>query len=386
MKGRRGLDAFMSFTFQSSGRQTPQLRDGQERRRMRRGVVLVYACFLMIIILGLVSLAVDYARVQVVKTQLQRLADATARGSLQIYADSGASAATTYGPMLSTSSFNPVDVNSGMAPTLTLTSGFWTPATKTFSTSSGTLVAVKVVATRTAANGNAVPLTFPLLTALGGAIKTTCNVTATAIAVLQPAVTNTVTVPGKADLWLSGMPAGSTASYDDTEAADPAVLGMNVTAGTILSFSSTGSTAQNSSYPYYSAEGSLSNVTSHMEYAPNGDYNGLQNGIQTITAPEVSLLGVFLTASQPSTQTPPSSGLDYSTSASQNYTSYSSLQLQQPFYIGNGQTSGGVTQSFVVPTGATRLYLATFECYQNNDNLGSLSVTVTQQAVVYLVQ
>jgi Flp pilus assembly protein TadG len=368
------------------GGQSPPRYAAQRPPRSRRGVALIYTIFLMMIMLAMISLAVDYARVQLVKTQLQRLADATARGGLQIYTDSGASAAATYEPMLATSSFNPVDVNSGIQPTVTPTSGYWTPSTKTFSASSGTLVAVKATATRTAQNGNAVPLTFSLLSALGF-MKTTCNVTATAIAALQPAVTNTVTVPGTADLWLSGMPAGSTASYNDTEAADPAVLGLNVTPGTVLSFSATGQTAQNSSLPYYPAEGhtAISNRF-HMEYSPDGDYNGLQNGIQTITAPEVGLLGVFLNAYQPSTQTPPASGLDYSTSSSQNQTSYTALQLQQPFYIGNGQTNGSVTQSFLVPAGVTRLYLATFEPYQNNDNLGSLTVTVTQQAVVYLVQ
>jgi hypothetical protein len=215
----------------------------------------------------------------------------------------------------------------------------------------------------------------------------TCNVTAKSIAALQAAVTNTVTVPGTADLWLSGMPAGSTASYDDTEAADPAVLGLNVTPGTLLSFSSTGTTAQSAGYTYYPAEGhtAISNRY-HMEYSPNGDYNGLQNGIQTITAPEVGLLGVFLSNAQPSTQTPPASGLDYSTSSSQNQTSYSGLELQQPFYIGNGLTDNSINQSFVVPAGATRIFLATFEPYENSDNLGSLTVTITQQAIVYLVQ
>jgi hypothetical protein len=98
------------------------------------------------------------------------------------------------------------------------------------------------------------------------------------------------------------------------------------------------------------------------------------------------LIGVFLTGAAPNTVTPPSSGLDFSTTASFNQTSYSNLLVQQPFVIGTGSTSGSVVKSFIVPVGATRLFLGLWDDYQNEDNEGSLTVTTTQMPQIYLVQ
>jgi hypothetical protein len=347
--------------------------------------VLIYSLFLMIITLAMVSLAVDYAHVQLVKTQLQRGADASARGALEIYEFGGPTNAATWGPLMAGNTYNPVDANSGISDTYSLTWGYWTAATKTFTTTSGPQMAVKVIASRTAANKNAVPLIFPLMAGLG-LVPTTCDVSAQAIAVLQPKVSSTSTVLATADLWLSGMPAGSTASYCDTTSNAPPVLAMNVTAGTTLTFSATGTTFYNtSSSPNISADGD-SIITSHMQYSPDGNHVGLQNGIQTITSPTCALLGVFLNAYAPNTQTAPTSGLDYTSSTSQNQASYSSLQLQQPFFIGDGTNSGSTVQSFIVPTGATRLYLGVYDQCENSDNPGSLTVTTTQMPVIFLVQ
>jgi hypothetical protein len=133
------------------------------------------------------------------------------------------------------------------------------------------------------------------------------------------------------------------------------------------------------------ADGASWNTT-HMAGSPDGNYNGLQNGIQSLTAPQNALIGVFLTAAEPDTVTPPATALDYSASGARDQNTYGSLQIQQPFFIGVGQNSSGVAQSFVVPAGATRLYLGVFDGWQNWDNPGSLSVTTTQQPEVYLVK
>ena len=47
--------------------------------RRRSGVTVVYTIILLTALIGLASLAVDYARVQLAKTELQRAADAAAR-------------------------------------------------------------------------------------------------------------------------------------------------------------------------------------------------------------------------------------------------------------------------------------------------------------------
>jgi hypothetical protein len=346
--------------------------------------VLVYSFSLMVIMLAMISLGVDYGRMQLIKTEMQRTADVTARGALQMYTNDGSTIATIIAPLMATNNFNPVDANSGVQPTITVTWGWWNAATSTFTAGSGSPMAVKVTVSRTTQNGNPVPLTFPLMSGLSG-IRTTCDVWATAIAVLPSSTTVTSVVPATADIWLSGMPAGSTASWSDNTTNAPATLAMTVTPGATLTFTANGTTNYKGNNPVYGPEGAGYNTT-HMANSPDGNYNGEQNGIQTLTAPQNALIGVFLNNNQPSTQTPPSSGLDYGTSASLNESTYSGLQVQQPFFIGQGETSGGTPQTFVVPQGATRLYLGVFDGWQNFDNPGSLTVTSTQQPTVYLVK
>jgi hypothetical protein len=64
-----------------------------------------------------------------------------------------------------------------------------------------------------------------------------------------------------------------------------------------------------------------------------------------------SLYGVFLSAAEPSDPAPPR--LHFPDS---EFTELAP-QIAQMFFVGNGLTSGGVTQRFIVPAGATRLYL-----------------------------
>jgi hypothetical protein len=110
------------------------------------------------------------------------------------------------------------------------------------------------------------------------------------------------------------------------------------------------------------------------------------NGIQSIKAQGDSLVGVFLTNASPDTVTPPATALDYSTTASQNQNALAPVQIQQPFLIGQGQTSAAVTKTFTVPAGATRLFLASYDESYNRDNQGSFTVTTTQLAKVTVVK
>ena len=65
---------------------------------------------------------------------------------------------------------------------------------------------------------------------------------------------------------------------------------------------------------------------------------------------------------------------------------YSNIQLQQPFLIGDGKTSGGTVQRFLVPQNATRLFLGIWDGVQYSNNSGSLSGTVSVQQSAKLVQ
>ena len=180
---------------------------------------------------------------------------------------------------------------------------------------------------------------------------------------------NAVVIPGTSDPWLAGMPNGSTASSGDTAPAESPVLvpGLTLSAGEVLTFSATGS---------------VSNVPSPSGLTPDGSNvvtfhsAGAQNGIADLTAPFNSLVGVFLSAAQPSLSAAPS-GLDFPASG----TSFTSLspELQQPFFIGDGLTGKGTgaVQGFVVPTGATRLFLGTMDAYGWDNNSGSFDVAVS---------
>jgi hypothetical protein len=356
-------------------------------RGARRGSVLIYSLLLMTIMLAMTSFAVDYGRLQLVKCQLQRNADSAARGSLELYIEGASSDYTYWGPAMTGSRFNPVDNNNncGIQPTVTFTWGSWNSTTKTFTAGTGTPVAVQVTVSRTAANGNAVPLTFPLINGKG-ALRTTCDVTATAIAVLSANTTATSTVNGTSDPWLAGMPNGSEASDYDTAPAESPPLVMNVTPGTVLTFTNvSGGVKHDPSLADDTANGNTSQIYSHNCDDPINE-PAVQNGIGDIDAPIDSLIGLFLTGSAPNTQSAPTTTLDYSTQAARDQVNTTGLQNQQPFFIGTGTTSGGTTKTYVVPAGATRLYLGTMDGHQWSNNSGSFSATITQQQQVYLVK
>lgn len=90
--------------------------------------------------------------------------------------------------------------------------------------------------------------------------------------------------------------------------------------------------------------------------APEGSELYSLDGISGYKGPEGGLSGVFLDDSIPDT-TPAPDTLDFfSGGLGLDFTSLSP-DLRQVFYIGDGVTSGGTFQTFVAPTGATRLAL-----------------------------
>jgi hypothetical protein len=174
------------------------------------------------------------------------------------------------------------------------------------------------------------------------------------------------TVPGTADPWLAGMPAGSTASAGDVAPAQSPtqVFGLGFTPGMALNFSATGS---------------VNFVPSPSGDGPDGSFTlfhgtGAENGISDIFVPVNSLLGVFLGPDQPSL-TPAPDTLVFGTTASRDYLTLSPV-LKQVFFIGDGLTGGGMTQQVIVPGGATRLFLGTMDGSGWYDNSGSFSVRV----------
>ena len=175
-----------------------------------------------------------------------------------------------------------------------------------------------------------------------------------------------VIVSGQSDPWLAGMPNGSSASggSDIAPTHSPVLIpGLSLTGGSTITFTVSGF-VKNS--PGCCATGvgadGYDGLASHAA--------GPENGIANVTAPFNSLIGLFLTNDQPSLSVAPS-GLDFTSNLN-----FASLApgLKQPFFIGDGLT--GVTlQSFIVPNGATRLFLGTMDSFEWSNNSGTFNVS-----------
>jgi hypothetical protein len=124
-------------------------------------------------------------------------------------------------------------------------------------------------------------------------------------------------------------------------------------------------------------------------FPPDGEelgshYLGAENGIANMTAPFVSLIGVFLGPEQPD-QTPAPAPLDFRNAADQDYLVLAPA-LKQPFFIGDGLTSSGGVQQVIAPIGATRLFLGVMDAYSWYDNEGAFTVSVVQAVPASRVQ
>ena len=173
-------------------------------------------------------------------------------------------------------------------------------------------------------------------------------------------------VPGSANPYLSGMPAASMCCSGDTAPAQSPVQvnGLPLTAGSSLTFSVTGSVEHGGGTPTLSPDGANPGTTVSS------------NGISGATWPIDALVGVFLDNSQPDSSAAPTS-LDFT--GNTNFTTLSPA-LKQVFFIGDGLTGtgSGATQQFIVPAGATRLFLGTSDGFGWFNNVGSFAVTVTE--------
>ncbi|GAB5443698.1 MAG: hypothetical protein Fues2KO_40470 [Fuerstiella sp.] len=188
------------------------------------------------------------------------------------------------------------------------------------------------------------------------------------------ATTVAATVPGSANPYLAGMPDGATASGGDTAPAQSPVevLGIDWFEGGMLTFTATGQVSRTGGTPNpsESPDGALSGSGAHAA--------GAQNGISNITSNYGSLIGVFLSDAQPNESAAPAP-LDFvNGSPGGPLDNLVRPSLQQPFFIGDGLNAIGIRQEFVVPEGATRLFLATADSSNWSDNTGSFEVQITQ--------
>jgi hypothetical protein len=103
-----------------------------------------------------------------------------------------------------------------------------------------------------------------------------------------------------------------------------------------------------------------------------------------MTAPINALVGVYLGDDQPNFSAPPRS-LDFSTSLSRDFTTLQP-ELKQLFFIGDGLNSQGIKQQFIAPAGATRLFLATWDFFEWNNNAGYRNIRVNRPERIITVK
>jgi hypothetical protein len=171
-----------------------------------------------------------------------------------------------------------------------------------------------------------------------------------------------VVVPGRSNPYLAGMPPGTHArKTDHAPRESPVLVPLSLGGATAVGFEATGAVSHGPMWPLESPEGSRQ-MANHRES---------EHGISGVRAPMESLLGVFLSEERPDRSRAPRT-LRFD----RGFTTLSP-QLKQVFFIGSGRTGSGEKRRFLIPPGATRLFLGTTDGYNWNNNTGAHSVIVT---------
>ena len=189
---------------------------------------------------------------------------------------------------------------------------------------------------------------------------------------------NGVVVPGTSNPFLAGMPNGSTCCFGDSAPAESPVLvtGISLIPNTAITFTNvTGSVNNNAGTPTDPPDGNPGLLVTTAAF--EGGNQAPNNIAGFINTPVNALAGVFLGPSLPTANPAPAS-IDFGPAGvGTNFLSLSPM-LQQAFFIGDGLTGNGTgeVQTFIVPAGATRLFLADVDGFGWFNNTGSFNVTV----------
>jgi hypothetical protein len=187
----------------------------------------------------------------------------------------------------------------------------------------------------------------------------------------------TVTVLGTSNPFLAGQPTGTTCcSGDSAPNESPVLVPGALVAGSTLTFSGTGGFLNQPGTPSDSLDGDHSGQSLTSPFTMTADYGTGIAGAENVNVN--GLVGVFLTDALPTDPAP--TPITYGAGGNSGglaLTSYSP-GLGQIFWIGDGLTGTGIgaIQQFIVPTGATRLYLGTVDGFGWFNNIGTGVVTV----------
>ena len=191
-------------------------------------------------------------------------------------------------------------------------------------------------------------------------------------------------IPGKANPWLAGMPDGSAIIFENTTDTAPAqspslVSNIDLTDGGAVVFSdATGGVHNGPLCPgtCFGPDGRTFQGEAFVKHD-----GGAVNGIAGVWAPMNALMGIFLDDTQPDLLTAPA-GLDFRT-IGLDFLSLAPT-LRQVFFIGDGftGTGTGAQQQFVIPVGATRLFLGTMDGFGWANNGGSFNIVASNLTTV----
>jgi hypothetical protein len=397
--------------------------------------VTLWAIFAMMILSTLAAISVDWGRILVAKSQLQQAVDAAARyGTATLEIDPAGAVEKAHAVL----DQNPVDGKVIPRAFRTIECGEWNPIDGTFTVLAATDPKVNAVRCSVTLPGGAGGIGTAFAKETGSEQWGSARVgtTASATAALQGNILANTTVPATSNLWLAGMPAGTVsnpfnphknpdiAGSDDTSDAHSVrkasplnVHQLKLGSGELdrLSFYSINGGAQHTSTGALDTADGSTKKRATNRYAKGlydkklkplagqskGSYdvldldvpqangtvarNGGEHGKANMQAPYNCLVGVFLGPARPEVgQEPPS--LDFwSDPDSREFDRIEPL-IAQPFFIGDGRNSDGTEQVFVVPDGATRLYLGVMDSYEWGNNQGHFKTVIKKPGRVTLVE
>ena len=345
----------------------------------QRGLSIVYAMALMTVLFGITSFAVDFGRWQLARSEAQVAATAAARYGAALLAAGNTNAIAA---AVSAASENKIDgVTFAPVSATDIQLGVWNTASKTFTVTNTSPNAVRVYARRLAARGNGIPTIFAQVLGVRSV-----DINTEAIAMRKPPIAIENDVTATASPFLAGMPNGTVSSQnnpannpDSAPNQSPVqVAGFPLTPGDALTFD-------------HVAGGANNDIRWSERFNPDGNtgwvinnYTGRELGKSNMYAPINALVGVFLSDADPRTQTTPDD-LNFSTAADRNF-SQLSPKVGQTFFIGDGKQDDGTPQRFVVPAGATRFYVANWDGWEWNNNVGIRTTRITRLGGVTTVK
>ncbi len=359
---------------------------------------MLYVILALPVFLGFAGLAVDVGRMQLCKTEAQACADSAARYAATGAANSSTPTTTAKACAAAIGAQYTVDGGSPTINAADVIVGTWNATTQVFTTDS-TGNCVKVTVRQTLNRTGGMPLFMSVFRNGNAAFQ----VTAVAIAKCT-STTTTISPPASGNLWLSGMPdntqtmnnrPGANWVWDNNGTSSnqkqrPLVVdlaGLGLTAGDTIKLeglSGSASWQSWSSGTTNAADGDTTFLVANGATNPTSVPSTSLNGISNTRAPIGAVMGVFLSSAAPNLTSAPT-GLDFGTTTQRDYASVSPL-LKQTFFVGDGKRSTGETQSIVIPTGATKLYLGMMDAWQWNDNVGNFSTKLYGTNAITLVK